>query len=222
MKVLAINGSVKAKNSCTDKILQPFLTGMQKAGAETETIYLAEKNIKHCTGCMSCWFKTLGRCVINDDMADILDKMINTDLVIFATPLHFRSLNGLMKDFLDRTISIGVPYHASRYWTNAKKFLISPCAFPDFNEFTLLIDTFKKNFQDAYIGEIVRPAAELMNIDNFKSQYDRYCGDLEKAGEEMVNDGNISDATKEKLNQFWLSPQEQFKMFEEKMKSISE
>ena len=49
MKVLAINGSMKAKNSCTDKILQPFLTGMQKAGAETETIYLAEKYINHCT-----------------------------------------------------------------------------------------------------------------------------------------------------------------------------
>lgn len=98
MKVLAINGSMKAKNGCTDKILQPFLAGMQKAGAEIETIYLAEKSIKHCTGCMTCWFKTIGRCVIEDDMVEISNKMLKADLVVYGTPTYLRSTTGLMKD----------------------------------------------------------------------------------------------------------------------------
>lgn len=217
MKVLAINGSMKEKNSCTDMILQPFLSGMQKAGAEVETIYLAKYNVKHCTGCMSCWFKTVGKCTIADDMYEISNKLLETDLVIYATPVYFRSTTGLMKDFLDRTMPLGVPYHTTRYWDKVKKFLISPCGYPDFDEFTLLVDLFKKSFGNKYIGEILRPGADLMHWDEFKPQYKKYCDDLETAGIDVVENGEISAKTKSALNTFWVSPAEHLKVFKDSM-----
>ena len=47
MKVLAINGSPKGNKSCTDKILQPLLEGMQKKGVATKTVYLVDEKIHH-------------------------------------------------------------------------------------------------------------------------------------------------------------------------------
>jgi hypothetical protein len=220
MKVLAINGSMKAKDSCTDKILQPLLAGMQKAGAETSTIYLAEKNVKHCLGCMACWDKTPGKCVIKDDMLDVLEEMLKADLVIYGTPLYCYSASGLLKDCLDRSIPLGVPYQPSRYWTEVKKLLVSPSGFSEFENFAPLVAAFKRLFADKYIGEILRPAAELMRVEHFKPQYEQYCKDLAKVGEEIVKDGNISAATKTALNKLWVSPEEHRKMFEEKMKSL--
>ena len=44
MKVLAINGSPRGASGNTERILQPFLEGAQGAGAETEVIYLKNKD----------------------------------------------------------------------------------------------------------------------------------------------------------------------------------
>jgi len=234
MKILAINGSMKAKNGCTDKILQPLLTGMQKAGAEITTIYLAEKNIKHCMGCFACWFQTPGKCVIKDDMSDVLEEMLKADLIIYGTPLYCYSASGLMKDCLDRSIPLALPYveegeggvtsHPGRNGNKVKMLLVSPCGFPEFDHFAPLIDSFKRIFEDKYIGEILRPAAELMRVDHFKSQYKQYCNNLEKAGEEIINDGKISDTTNSALNKLWISPKDYRdhcnKVFEEKLKGI--
>lgn len=50
-KILAINGSPRARRGNTDKILQPFLEGAAEAGAATETLYLKELRIQECRGC---------------------------------------------------------------------------------------------------------------------------------------------------------------------------
>lgn len=218
MKVLAINGSPKAKNSCTDKILQPLLKGMEEAGATTETIYLAEQNIHHCKGCLACWFETPGKCVIKDDMTQILAKIVATDLLIYGTPLYVYSSSGLMKNCLDRSIPLALPFmeeeggggtgHPSRYGANVKALLVSPCGFPELDHFAPLIDSFKRTFSDAYLGEILRPAAELMRVESFKDQYDSYCANLIKAGKEIITDGKISAATNEQLTKIWITSEE--------------
>jgi len=217
MKVLAINGSPKAKDSCTDKILKPLLKGMEEAGASTETIYLAEQDVHHCMGCFACWFKTPGECVIKDDMAHILAKIIATDLLIYGTPLYVYSSSGLMKNCLDRSIPLASPFmeekeggitvHPSRYGTEVKTLLVSPCGFPEIDHFAPLIDSFKRTFNDAYLGEILRPAAELMRVEAFKDQYDSYCINLTKAGKELITNGKFSAATNEQLTKLWISPE---------------
>ena len=71
MHILAFNSSPRDnQTSKTELVLQKFLEGARRAGAETETLYLRNYQIKHCLGCFSCWTKTPGRCVQKDDMAE--------------------------------------------------------------------------------------------------------------------------------------------------------
>ena len=72
MKVLAINGSPRGQFGNTEVLLKPFLEGCAEAGAEIETIYLKDKEIKHCIGCFTCWTKTPGKCIHKDDMEELL------------------------------------------------------------------------------------------------------------------------------------------------------
>jgi len=218
MKILAINGSPKAKNSCTDKILVPLLQGMKSAGANIKTIYLADKKIHHCIGCGACWDKTPGECVIKDEMEAILKQMIEADLIIYGTPLYCYSASGLMKNFMDRSMPLAVPHMvvsdngvtrpSGRYDTNTKILLVSPCGLPEFDHFSPLIDSFKRIFGDVYLGEILRPAAALMHNDDYQEKYNEYCTNLNKAGNELVVEGMISTETNEKLTKVWISPKE--------------
>lgn len=210
MKVIAINGSPKGRASSTDKMLTPLLAGMRGAGAETETIYLVEKTIHYCRGCFACWVKTPGKCVIQDDMASLIEKLIQSDLMILATPLYIYSMTGLMKNFLDRLIPLLLPWleesksdprvtsHPRRYEKPSKMLLVSGAGFPEFCHFDALVMTMKE-FAKAggsdYIGEILRPEAPLLQVDHLvlKLLLRSYYSKLEKAGKEIVTLGKISD-----------------------------
>ena len=114
MKIVAFNGSPRGKQSNTDRILQPFLDGARKAGAQTETIYLRELEINPCLGCYTCWTKTPGVCVHKDDMPPLLVKMRQADIVVYATPLYIFTVTGIMKDFMDRHIPNVQPHIVQR------------------------------------------------------------------------------------------------------------
>ncbi len=58
MKVLAINGSPRIKNSNTSVILNPFLDGMKEAGADVDLVHAKKLDINPCLGCWTCIFKT--------------------------------------------------------------------------------------------------------------------------------------------------------------------
>ncbi len=222
MKILAINGSPRAKNnSCTELMLQPLLEGMRKAGAETEIVYLADKEIYHCIGCFSCWIKTPGVCIFKDDMSQLLEKIIACDFIIYGTPLYCYSATGLMKNFLDRSLPLALPFmeesegankvttHPDRYGKDdIKTLLVSPCGFPEFEHFSPLVDMFKKLAGKNYVGEILRPGAGLLQDEEFQEQAQAYFMALRKAGEQLVTDGKIAEDTTVELNKLWFSPEE--------------
>lgn len=221
MKILAINGSPRAKKSCTEQMLMPLLEGMRQAGAETEVVYLADKKIHHCIGCFACWFKTPGVCIFKDDMVKLLEKMITADFLVYGTPLYVYAPTGLMKNFLDRSLPLALPFmeegdgaehvttHSVRYGKDdVKTLLVSPCGFPEFEHFSPLVDTFKKLASNNYVGEILRPAAQLMQNEAFQQQAQTYFSALRKAGEQLITDGKISAEITTELNKLWLSPEE--------------
>ncbi len=114
MKILAVNGSPRGAIGNTEVILQAFLKGVREAGEEAEVIYLKDKAIKHCIGCLSCWIKTPGVCIHKDDMPELLEKLKSTDIIIGAMPLYIYTVPGLFKDFMDRMIPLAQPYIAKR------------------------------------------------------------------------------------------------------------
>jgi multimeric flavodoxin WrbA len=108
MKIIAINGSHRVGQN-TAKLCEVALDEAAALGAETELIELSQYNIDYCLGCNRCLFKT--DCKIqDDDMHLIVDKMMEADGIIMASPNYFMNVTGRMKTFIDRTR----PLHMTR------------------------------------------------------------------------------------------------------------
>ncbi len=100
-KVLVISASPR-KGGNSDTLCDEFIHGAQEAGNEAEKVFLHGKKIGYCTGCGVC--NSTHRCVQQDDMASILDKMVKTDVIVLATPVYFYAMDAQMKTLIDRTV----------------------------------------------------------------------------------------------------------------------
>jgi multimeric flavodoxin WrbA len=101
--VLVISSSPR-RGGNSDLLCDQFIMGAQTAGHETEKIFLKDKKINYCTGCGTCLDKGK-RCPQKDDMAEILEKMIEADVIVMATPVYFYTMCAQMKTLIDRTCS---------------------------------------------------------------------------------------------------------------------
>lgn len=101
-KVLILSGSPR-KNGNSDTLCDQFAMGAAEAGHTVEKIRVAEKNIGYCRGCYAC--KDTGICAIQDDMAGILQKMIDADVIVLASPVYFYSIDAQLKALIDRTVA---------------------------------------------------------------------------------------------------------------------
>ena len=110
MKITIFYGSIHKKQGNTYVIIDEFAKGAQSAGAEVETVLLAEKEIKPCIACMKCWTKTPGKCVQKDDMNELIEKFAASDIVVMATPVYIHNVTGIMKTFLDRMTPVIDPH----------------------------------------------------------------------------------------------------------------
>lgn len=104
MKILGIMCSPRLDGN-TYIMVKEALSGAAEAGAETELLSIADKDIKPCDGCLSCR-KTGGKCKIEDDMQEIYTRLLASDGIILGTPVYFASVSGQAKIFIDRTFSL--------------------------------------------------------------------------------------------------------------------
>ena len=105
MKVLMISGS-RNSDGQTARAADALLEGAVKAGAEVEKIFLPELNIERCRQCENTGWgqcKSESRCIIEDDMVSIFEKIVAANGIIFATPVYFGDLSESMRSFIDRT-----------------------------------------------------------------------------------------------------------------------
>lgn len=98
-RIIVISTSLR-RGSNSDRLADKFAEGARSAGNDVEKISLAGKNIQFCHGCMAC--QKLGRCVIKDDVNDIMAKVANADAVVWATPIYYYEMSGQMKTLIDR------------------------------------------------------------------------------------------------------------------------
>ncbi len=98
-KVIVISTSLR-RGSNSDMLADQFVAGAQAAGNDVEKISLVDKNIQFCKGCLAC--QKLGRCVISDDVNDIMARVLKADVVAWATPIYYYEMSGQMKTLIDR------------------------------------------------------------------------------------------------------------------------
>ena len=98
-KVIVISTSLRP-GSNSDMLADKFVEGAKAAGNVVEKISLVDKNLQFCKGCLAC--QKLGRCVINDDVNDIMAQVLKADVVVWATPIYYYEMSGQMKTLIDR------------------------------------------------------------------------------------------------------------------------
>ena len=88
------------KGSNSKALADEFARGAQENGHEVEKVSLAGKDIRFCRGCFAC--QKTKRCDIRDDADLIEQKMVNEDVLAFATPIYYYEMSGQMKTMLYR------------------------------------------------------------------------------------------------------------------------
>ncbi len=100
--VLILSGSPR-KGGNSDLLCDAFMKGAIESGNKVVKINVADKNIAPCRACYAC--KAMGKCVIKDDMADVLQAMIDADVLVLASPVYFYSIDAQLKALIDRTVA---------------------------------------------------------------------------------------------------------------------
>ena len=100
-KVLILSGSPR-KDGNSDILCNEFMRGAAESGNGVEKIRVAERKIGFCTGCYAC--RNTGVCAIKDDMAEVMQKLIDADVIVLASPVYFYSIDAQLKALIDRTV----------------------------------------------------------------------------------------------------------------------
>jgi putative sterol carrier protein len=214
MKVLALNSSARiGGESKTEFMLEYLVQGMREAGAQVEVINLYEKKIKHCVGCFTCWTKTPGKCIHQDDMSgEIFPKYLDADIAVLATPLYKYAVNSIMKTFMDRTLPDLLPFFVLENGVTSHPYrfkipdlvLLSVAGFPEDSVFDQLRAFARRYYRDKLIAEIYRPAAEIVAREA-KSGRSKKANDIVeatiKAGQDLINSRKIKEETMGRITQ---------------------
>lgn len=97
--ILIVLGGGRARGN-TAQLAEAFADGARAAGHHVETISLLKHEVKGCLGCNACRH---GRpCVQKDDFAQMIPKIKEVDLVVFASPLYFWTISSRLKAFIER------------------------------------------------------------------------------------------------------------------------
>jgi multimeric flavodoxin WrbA len=209
MKVLAINGSPHGEKGNTALILTQFLDGMKLAGAEVELFYTKKMRIDPCLGEYNCWYKTPGVCSQKDDMQELIPKLMEADVLVFATPLYVDGMTGPLKNLLDRAIPIGDPviemrdghcrHRARNEIQDGKLVLVSNCGFWEMDNFDPLIVHMKavsSNLGREFAGALLRPHGPALKamMDRGMPVHD-VLDAAKEAGRQLVAEGRMKPDT---------------------------
>ena len=222
-KIVALSSSPR-KRSFTEIILDYFLMGMEPV--EYKKFYPHKLTIKYCRGCMACWFKTPGQCVIKDDMTAFLKTEIEeADIVILASPVYVDGFNAQLKTVLDRCFAFLDPLiitdenghcrHKRFKPREQKAVLISTCGFSERDNFEHMRQHFAalcRNLGWQNSGEILVSAGALGFISGF---YDEKYEAVKKAGKEFAKSGRVSSETMQIISEENMKAEDYLKIVNE-------
>lgn len=111
MRTLALNGSPR-KCWNTAQLLESALSGAREAGSQTEMFHLFDYNYKGCISCFGCKRRNskLCHCYFKDGLSPILEKILQTDILLLGSPIYFGDVTGQMRNLLERLGFITLTY----------------------------------------------------------------------------------------------------------------
>lgn len=112
-KVLILSSSPR-KNGNSDILCDRFADGARDAGNDVEKLFINAMKIGYCRGCGAC--AETKKCVLQDDMASVLDKMVHADVIVFGTPVYFYAMSGQLKTLIDRTVPRYTEIKGKDFW----------------------------------------------------------------------------------------------------------
>lgn len=209
MKILVLNGSPKREHSDTMHITRAFLEGMNEAAPqEVHTIQVIDKHIEYCTGCFSC-MRNGGICVHKDDMREILEKILASDLLIWNFPLYCYGMPAPLKALLDRTLplsSMTMQKVGERYehvgqsdFSHLRYVMICGCGFPNSRQnFEPAVMQFKLCFPCDHTI-ITVPESPMFNAPEASIVTEPRLALVKQAGKQYAEAGTIDAALLEKI-----------------------
>ena len=120
MKIVCLSGSPRPDGNSA-RIAARFCDTAGKLGAVVKTFALNKLHYRGCQGCMACKAK-LDRCILEDDLTQVLEAVRNADVLVIASPVYYGDLSSQTKAFIDRTYSYFVP----DFHTNPKPCRLAP------------------------------------------------------------------------------------------------
>jgi multimeric flavodoxin WrbA len=106
MKAFILN-AFEEKADTLYKIISDHLEGI---GWEINAFSPQDKSIAPCQGCFGCWIKTPGICVIDDDGRDVVKMAVQSNMIVFLSPVTFGGYSSDLKKAIDRLIPITLPF----------------------------------------------------------------------------------------------------------------
>jgi NADPH-dependent FMN reductase len=176
-------------------------------------IHLADYDIRQCLGCLQCWLKHEGSCILKDDVSELYNLYDEADLVIYTFPLYAYGVPGLLKDFIDRGVMRQYPYfqkglseirHPRRDKKNKAFVVFSICGFSSFSQYDAVRSFFRLYSHSSHaplVAEIYRPGGIFLLQNPFQYlKLKRFLKALRNAMREIVISGKISWRTRLALN----------------------
>lgn len=213
MKILVLNASPKKKEeSATMTITQKFLEGVNAEQQHSiDIIDVISKDIKYCQACLTCWIVQDGKCTMyEDDMNDILEKIIQSDMIVWSFPLYEYGIPAPLKTLIDRTNPLlkwkmyeeGDKVFHERVVdiTKKKNVVICGCGFPYFEKnfmgLKIQMETFLINPSTIYINESPLVLSPNLKLEGLKKNLFLA---LKEAGKEYNQIGKISSTLLDKI-----------------------
>jgi multimeric flavodoxin WrbA len=205
MKVLALNSSPRSEGqSKTRLMLDHLVQGMKESGTDVELIDLRSKTVKDCIGCFTCWTKTPGVCIHKDEMtSELYPKWLQSDLVVYATPLYHFTVNAALKAFIERTLPVIQPFLEEREGSTKHPLrarhpaivMLSVAGFPEDSVFDQLSSWAHFVFHEKLVAEIYRAGAETLTVPFFTEKATSILEATKQAGRELVASMKVSSET---------------------------
>jgi len=177
MKITILNGNPDGRNTDFDLFIEKLSIFLDKEQKKVRHLKLRGMDIKYCNGCWGCWVKTPGECQFPDDSKTVCEEVINSDLVLFASPMIMGFTSALLKKTMDKLIPLLHPYiefvrkechHRKRYDKYPKIGLLLDKTGADEEDVAITVSIFERfalNFKNRlnFVEYTTHPVQEVMN-----------------------------------------------------------